>query len=164
MKTRICSPYLLFTLMALLSIGWFWSHPKPAALLPIIASPVAAAIDRPQTPLLPVKAMFPDTNAIPGELIPDQHSIDDRIAGLNELATKDDVDSLNLILVSLTDVNPQIRAAALDATVQFDRPEAIPALQDALALEPAPQEKVNLQNAIDYLTLPSFAQNTSARP
>jgi len=150
--------------MTLLAIGWFWSHPKPAALLPIIASPVAPALESPLSPLSPVNLIYPATNATPVDLPADQQVIDERIAGLNELAMKEDADSLNMILVSLTDRNPQIRAAALEATVQFDRPEAIPALQDALALEAALSEKVNLQNAIDYLKLPSFSQNLVAQP
>ena len=89
---------------------------------------------------------------------------DNRIAELAALATNNDLDSLNLILVSLNDPDSQIRAAALEATIQFRSPAAIPSLQDALALAELPQEKVNLQGAIDFLKLPALAQADPKSP
>jgi hypothetical protein len=75
-----------------------------------------------------------------------------------------DADSLNLILVSLADSDPQIRAAALEATIQFHSSDAIPALQDALAKAELPQEKMNIQGAIDFLKLPPLTQADTKSP
>jgi HEAT repeat protein len=96
--------------------------------------------------------------------VPDPQDIENHITGLEELAMNNDADSLNLILESLTDPDPQIRAAALEATVQFNSPDAIPSLQAVLARLESPQEKVNVQAAIDYLKLPSFSQTEAKNP
>jgi len=88
----------------------------------------------------------------------------DRVAELQTLAMNNDADSLGQIIVSLSDPDPGIRAAALAATIQFRSPTAIPALQDQLARTAAPQEKLDLQQAIDFLALPPLAQANSNNP
>jgi HEAT repeat protein len=108
--------------------------------------------------------MLPVTPATPVAAAADPQEIEDRIANLAELAMNNDADSLNLILASLTDANPQIRAAALEAVIQFNSPDAIPSLQAVLAKVELPQEKVDVQAAIDYLKLPSFSQTETANP
>jgi HEAT repeats len=81
-----------------------------------------------------------------------------RVAELMDLAMSDDHGSLYSILSELSNGDPQIREAAVTAAVQFKSPDAIPALQDALARTDDPEEKIRLAKAIDFLAIPSEAQ------
>jgi hypothetical protein len=154
MRTRIVFPYILFTGVLLLLVAWLRPHPAPpAASITNPNSAVSAAAPK-KTPLPSVGMVLP---AMPASMVaaePDPQDADNRIAGLQMLAMNNDENSLNLILGSLADTDPQIRAAALEATVQFDRPEAIPALQEAMVRTELPQEKLDIQAAIDFLKLP----------
>jgi len=94
----------------------------------------------------------------------DNDDMGGRISNLQMLAMNNDADSLNLILRSLTDSNPQIRSAAVEATIQFGSADAIPALQDALAKTESPPEKVDVQEAIDFLRLRPLSQNSIGSP
>lgn len=78
-----------------------------------------------------------------------------RIAQLNDLGTSNDPASLKTILSELNNQNQRIRKAALDATIQFKSPDAIPTLRNELNWAEDPREKVAIQDAIDFLQLPS---------
>ena len=84
-----------------------------------------------------------------------------RTEELRQLAMTDDPNSLATILSELDNREPRIRKAALDAAVQFGSRDAIPSLQEAIRHTDDPQEKVNLQNAIDFLKLPTMGEITT---
>ncbi len=156
MRTRILFPYILLVGATLLFVGWYHAHAGRRASL----QAADKAIPLPPAPV----EILPVTPAPPVAVTPEPPDIESRITGLAALAMNNDADSLKLILASLTDPDPQIRAAALEAAVQFDSPAAIPALQSALAEVELPQEKVNVQAAIDYLNLPSFSKTEAPNP
>jgi hypothetical protein len=85
-------------------------------------------------------------------------SIQARIAHLNELEAKDDSASLQAILSELTNPEMEIRAAAIESTIQFQSRDAIPALADLAARTSNPQEKQALLDAAEFLKLPTMTE------
>jgi hypothetical protein len=85
-----------------------------------------------------------------------------RIDELQKLGMTDNPESLVMILSELTNHDPRIRNAAVAAAVQFGSRDAIPALQDAISRTENLQEKVDLQNSIDFLKLPSILEARTA--
>jgi hypothetical protein len=83
--------------------------------------------------------------------------VDERIDELNQLAASNDPNDLRQILTELNNPEPKIRAAAVQATVQFESPDAIPALKEALAQTTDLDEAVALRNAIHFLSLSNIA-------
>jgi hypothetical protein len=77
-----------------------------------------------------------------------------RVAELMAMAMTDDLASLNIILSELNNPDPEIRSAAVTATVQFDSALAIPALKNAYSRADDPDEKIKIKKAIDFLTTP----------
>jgi HEAT repeats len=92
-----------------------------------------------------------------------ERAVESRIADLEELAMADDAGSLGMILSELDNPNPQIRAAALEATIQFGSRDAIPTLQEVAARTDDPEAKGALEHAIAYLTLPSLTEVLAER-
>jgi HEAT repeats len=90
--------------------------------------------------------------------------VQNRIAELQELQTRDDVQSLQAILGELTNSDKTIRQAAIDATTQFGSRDAIPVLKDLAARTPAPDEKAELLDAADFLALPSLTEVRQQNP
>jgi hypothetical protein len=93
----------------------------------------------------------------PSQMSPEaQHEsfVDARVAELADLSSHDDPASLNTILSELTNRDPRIRQAAIDAAEQFGSQEAIPKLEDALLQTDDPDEKASLKFAIEFLKLP----------
>lgn len=82
---------------------------------------------------------------------------------LMELAMKDDSASLDSILGELTNRDPQIRKAALEATIQFGSRDAIPKLLDAAAQTDDSQEKAELTQAAEFLKAPSASEILAQR-
>ncbi len=81
-----------------------------------------------------------------------------RVAQLQELAMAEDADSLNNILSDLDNQDPEIREAALQATIQFGSREAIPKLQELAARTEDRQIKRELEDAAEFLSLPSLTE------
>ena len=69
-----------------------------------------------------------------------------------------DQDSLNAILVEMKNPDKRIRAAALEATIQFDDRSVILKLQEIATQTADPDEKAEILKAIDYIKLPSFTE------
>jgi hypothetical protein len=82
-----------------------------------------------------------------------------RSAQLSELGMNNDPDSLKTILSEMENHDPDIRQAALSATIQFGSKDAIPVLQNEMAYATDPQEKVDIQKAIDFLQLPRLGSD-----
>jgi HEAT repeat protein len=70
----------------------------------------------------------------------------------------DDRGSLDTILSELGNRDPEIRKAALEATIQFGSRDAIPKLADAVSQTDDPTEKAALTDAIEFLKLPSLTE------
>jgi hypothetical protein len=88
-----------------------------------------------------------------------------RIEELNDLAMNNDTDSRDAILSELeTNSDKQIRSAALEAAIQFDDRSVVPRLQQIAAETQDPQEKSDIEAAIDYINLPSLTEYVAAHP
>ena len=83
-----------------------------------------------------------------------------RVAELLELASQDDPVSLEMILSELTNRDPEIRKAALNATLQARNRDAIPRLAEAAEQTDDPREKAAIADAIDFLRLPTLGEVT----
>jgi hypothetical protein len=80
-----------------------------------------------------------------------------RKAELSEMGVSRDPGSLKTILAEVRNPDPEIRQTALTATMDFGSQDAIPALKNEITWAEDPQEKIEIQKAIDFLQLPSFA-------
>jgi hypothetical protein len=89
--------------------------------------------------------------------------VEARSSELMDLATNDDSDSLRTILSELTNRDPQIREAAVQAAIQFNSRDAIPALADAALQTDDPHEKAAIADAIEFLKLPSLGEAMAER-
>jgi len=98
---------------------------------------------------------------------PDAEYIEAQINRLEELQANDDDASLQAILKELTNSNPIVRHVAIEATIQFGGHSAVPVLQDLATRTTDPIEKKELQDAAEFLALPSWreirAQNPNAQ-
>jgi hypothetical protein len=168
MRAKIAVPIILLAGVFLFYAYWF--RPQPAAAVepatPAAASGktwvVAAANQEAQPQPVPVE--LPAAPSGDAGAAPDNEAIDESIVRLEELAMNNDSDSLNLILLSLTDTNSLIREAALEAAIQFNSPEAIPWLQAALPKLEIPREKVQVLAAIEFLKLQPLSLNDGPAP
>ncbi len=80
------------------------------------------------------------------------------IATLDTLAWEDDADSMRKILAEMRSPLPEIRAAALNATLDFDDPAAIPYLR-AISNDTADLlEQKEIADLIETLELPSLIE------
>lgn len=104
------------------------------------------------------------TNAVAGTNSPSaaemahQKEIHRAVEQLISLQMNSDAASLATILAGMTNAEPQIRKAALNAVIQFNDRSAIPALQKIADATSDPFEKVDILKAIDYIKLPSFTE------
>ena len=100
----------------------------------------------------------PATNDENTPLAQHQTYVEKRIEELTDLAMNDDSSSLDTILSELTNRDPQIRKAALEATIQFGSRDAIPKLADVVSQVDDPGEKHDILEAIEFLKLPSASE------
>jgi len=91
--------------------------------------------------------------------------VSQQIKELDALAMNNDVQSRDTILSELKN-NPdkQIRAAALEAAIQFDDRSVVPPMQEIAAQTEDPDEKAAILEAIDYINLPSLSEYLAAHP
>lgn len=90
------------------------------------------------------------------------HYAANRIAELEDLAMTGDTNSLLEIESELDSRDPQIQEAAVKAAIQFGSRDAIPALEAAYQRLDNPAQKINLQFAIDFLSLPTVSEMAKA--
>jgi hypothetical protein len=81
-----------------------------------------------------------------------------RIEKLNELEARYDQESLQAILGELTNSNREIRAAAVESTIQFQSRDAIPVLKNLATRTRDSEEKKALLDAAEFLALPTFTE------
>jgi hypothetical protein len=171
MRIKVALPIILFAGLFLLLVHWFRPRPEntvaPQAILPpaplAVTKPVVQTAAFPETLTRPVKAVpAAGVSETPETTLANADNANDQTMELAALAMNNDADSLRTILRWLTDPDRQIRDAALEATIQFDSPDAIPSLQDALAQTEDGQEKASIQKAIDFLKLQPLTQADTA--
>lgn len=107
----------------------------------------------------PAPAFHPlvDTNT-PGMESPTQREqdyVEQRVAELMDLGMDDQPASLQTILGELNNREPEIRQAAVQASMQFGSRDAIPRLRDAMDQTDDLKEKMAIQEAIEFLQTPS---------
>ena len=127
------------------------ADPAPTAL-PVrpIASPATP------DPVPTVAAPLPATADAEAEK--EAAEIQAKIDRLEDLQSNDDAESLHAILNELADSNRVIRHAAIEATTQFRDRAAIPVLSDLAARTTDPEEKQELLDAVEFLTLPTYTE------
>ena len=109
-------------------------------------------------PLVVATNAVAGTNALSEKEIAHQKEIHRIIEQFVSLQMNSDAASLATILAGMTNAEPQIRKAALNAVIQFNDRSAIPALQKIADATSDPFEKVDILKAIDYIKLPSFTE------
>ena len=102
--------------------------------------------------------------AIRGTIAEHETYVEKRVAELQDLAMDDDPKSLEVILSELTNRDPEIRQAAVDAAVQFGSRDAIPKLTDAALQTDDAVERAQMLQAADYLKLPSYRETVGDLP
>jgi len=81
-----------------------------------------------------------------------------RLTEMQGLSMREDAGSLDTILSELCNRDPEIRAGALEAAIQFGSRDAIPKLIDAASQTDDPKEKAALDEAVEFLKLPSLRE------
>jgi hypothetical protein len=87
-----------------------------------------------------------------------QAYVEKRSAELMDIAMTDERTNLDTILSELSNRDPEIRKAALEAAIQFGSRDAIPKMADAISQTDDPNEKAALADAIEFLKLPSLTE------
>ena len=117
-------------------------------------------VSSPQT-TVPVEPVTPSVAGDKSVLSPD--SVDEQIIALFELGASNDADSLKKVTPSLSDSNPEIREAALEATLQFGSRDAIPILEELATKTEDRWEKIEILEAAKFLALPTFSEIRAQR-
>jgi HEAT repeat protein len=142
-------------------IAWLVGHAPERETTPpeptVSLEPAPAQAPVATTAALPLPAR-PDPPVAPAAPPADAAERESRIAALDALAREEDPESLRTILASLSDPDPAIRRAALEATLAFGSREAIPRLQDVAATTEDPVERGALLDAAAYLELPTLGE------
>jgi HEAT repeat protein len=102
-----------------------------------------------------------DTNKLAQE---HEAYVQSQIDKLQELQAHDDTQSLQTILSALTNSDKDIRAAAVESTIQFGSRDAIPVLNNLAARTEDPNEKKELLDAAEFLALPSLTEIRAQNP
>ena len=135
------------------------SPPAPAEIADLTAPAAPASTAVPVRPIASPAAPDPvPTVAADAEAEKEAAEIQAKIDRLEDLQSNDDAESLHAILNELTDSNRVIRHAAIEATTQFRDRAAIPVLSDLAARTTDPEEKQELLDAVEFLTLPTYTE------
>ena len=174
MRPKIVIVVLLVGIAGIATIFWLKHAATPVQpAAPVIASQEAApavpptSITSNATPAKPVATFAnapvektisrpaADTNALA-----ETHDamVQAEVDKLTELQANDDAASLHAIMADLTNSDKEIRAAAVESTIQFGSRDAIPVLQDLAARTTDPGEKKDLLDAADFLALPTLSE------
>jgi hypothetical protein len=157
MRLKIIFLVLLLTIAILAVAVWLpkFSTAKMSMVLP--ALPTASAktnfLEYPSTAVAEPESISRQPDPVSAAVTPAEAPA--RIVEeLSALAMNHDAASLKRILAQLINPDPQIRAEAKDAAVQFGDRAAVPALRAAADQVENLEEKVALLAAADYLELP----------
>ncbi len=103
------------------------------------------------------------SNGQGGKSAASTNSVDEQIIELTELGARNDAESLKRIIARLSDSDPQIREAALDATIQFGSRDAIPILEELATKTDDPRERIDSLDGAKFLALPTFSEIRAQR-
>lgn len=173
MRPKVVIPVLLLGGLFLISV-WLakaWHReslrPAPAASSVEAGQPAGALAENHSAPVPapePAVVVAPPaapSNAVPAPAInppPDEAAVQAEINRLADLQSNDDAASLHEILKDLTNASPAVRHAAIEATIQFGGHDAVPVLKDLAAQTADPEEKSELQEAAEFLSLPTISE------
>ena len=119
-----------------------------AILAKELATIIAAGVEN-------VDAMLPEEKH--------QAYVEARVLEIQDLASEEDNQSLNIILSELTSPDEEIRKAAVDAAIQFGSRDAIPALTVAAQQLDDTDERKAIKEAIEFLKLPHLGETNFPR-
>jgi len=154
MRPKIIIPVTLL-LMVVLALAIFLRPKPPVTVPPVIgkSAPNTNFVEK-STVVAFKPTVLPTTN--PGTVVSPLVVHPLTVEELRSLAMNDDADSLQAILDELTNSDPEIRAAAREAAVQFGDRTAAPPLRAVAAQMEDLDEKKALLEAADFLELPSL--------
>jgi hypothetical protein len=122
----------------------------------------AAGIDKPKPEISEVRSASKDPAEEPNASN-HQAYVEARSDQLMDLAMTSERSSFDIIMSELTNRDPQIRKAAVQAAIQYGSRDAIPKLMEVAAQTDDPKEKAEIIEAADYLKLPSLTEVMAAR-
>jgi hypothetical protein len=123
------------------------------------AVPTRITETRPTRPAAPSDLPAPQLSPFAGDPADHREWIDERREALMNLSWMEDKASLDAILAELWNPDPQIREGALKATVNFSSRDAIPRLEAAALRAEDPAEKKQLEEAAEFLKLPTLTEH-----
>jgi hypothetical protein len=145
------------------------SEPQPTASATTQPSDALASAKTDPTPVVASPKNSTQSEIQPTNSSADAHQayVEQRSTQLMDIAMTDDRANLDTILSEMSNRDPEIRKAALEATIQFGSRDAIPKLADAISQTDDPNEKAAIADAIEFLKLPSLTEiraQSSSRP
>jgi len=171
MRPRFVVSLLMFAALVLGAAFYFKSPAPPAP--PDGPTITTAPATKPASPVTKAGNSFIPTPAAIVSLAPTakpmtseekQTYIEAETGRLQEWSTQDDSASFNNILNDLTNVDKDVRLAAIEAAKQFGNRDAIPILQADAASATDTDEKIALLEAADFLALPTIAEVNDQSP
>ena len=134
--------------------------PGPVATSPSNSEPVAAMVPAPVTQMAPASITITnrDTNAIAGQKTNHEEYVENRHEELLALAREGDPAGYQQILGELKNPDRGIQKAALDALEQANDRSFVPQMQQIADQTTDPDLKQAIQDAIDYINLPSLTE------
>ena len=147
------------------------AQPPPAvSTAPPEIKPVAPQVSQTVTTVnhavtvSPVAPAPPATVNSAGAAAKNEADIQAHIDKLQELQANDDNASFQAIISELTNADKTIRAAAVEAAIQFGNREAIPVLKELAVRTGDAAEKKELLDAADFLALPTLTEVRAQNP
>jgi hypothetical protein len=179
MRTKVVLLCLCAGAVGLAAVFWAkHQSPKPPVEVPV-AVPVAKSVSDSGTTNEPTNVMAAQgqvaiepapeavappiaTNsaAVEAANAGDQRAvaIQEKVLKLQDWQANDDAQSLKNILAELTNPEKEVRAAAIEAAIQFGSRDAIPVLKAAAGKTTDPAEKKALLDAAEFIALPSMTE------
>ncbi|MCW1922218.1 HEAT repeat domain-containing protein [Luteolibacter arcticus] len=114
---------------------------------------------RPVRPAAPADLPAPQLSPFAGTSTEHREWLHERREALMDLSWMDDKASLDAILTELWNPDAEIREAALKATMNFSSRDAIPRLQAAALRADDPAERKQLEEAAEFLKLPTLTEH-----
>ena len=143
---------------AMVAAGWVLWHPKDSGS----SADAEISSSSPSTvrPADPANRPVTARQAAPAAsgIKPLQGSIESQVSMLEDLAWRDDEESLNTITSLLSSPEPAVRQEALAAARTFGSRKAIPALRAAAARSADPTEQAALEETAEYLEMPTLLE------
>ena len=139
------------------------SSPNPPADAPPVTAPVVAPATVEKIVPPAVAAAAPVASAAE---TPEQHQamIDAETERLQQLSLSSDPADVPKILADLSSPEKAIREAAIQAAKQVGGEDAAAALKAAAAKASDPKEKIEMQEAADFIALPSLSSTLPTTP